>query len=320
MNKYYTYIYLDPRKPGKFKYKEYQFDFEPFYVGQGTGYRWKRHLDFKNKSSNRNFNLEKKEIILSILEDSLNPIILKVKDNISSEESILVEMELISLIGRIDNQTGTLTNKSNGGENCSEFKHSKEFIKTLYRPITQYDLYGNLIKEFESIKQASEDLNLLGNTIYQSCVGDIKIVKDKWIFLYSEDKFEKRIRNIKGYAVVREDIYGNKTEYKSITDAARINNIRLQEIHKICNGKRLSHGGYFWDYIDCDDSIKKIKNDIKKNYNIIPNRVIKRDENGNIINIYENIFIASLQTNQSLARLAKKIKGEYKNDGFEYEI
>ena len=34
--KYYVYIYIDPRKPGKFKYGEYEFDYEPFYIGKGS--------------------------------------------------------------------------------------------------------------------------------------------------------------------------------------------------------------------------------------------------------------------------------------------
>ena len=34
-NKFYVYVYLDPRKPGSFKFGEYEFDYEPFYVGKG---------------------------------------------------------------------------------------------------------------------------------------------------------------------------------------------------------------------------------------------------------------------------------------------
>ncbi len=40
MNNFYTYIYLDPRKPGTFIYDNmFEFEYEPFYVGKGKGNR-----------------------------------------------------------------------------------------------------------------------------------------------------------------------------------------------------------------------------------------------------------------------------------------
>lgn len=48
MNVYYVYAYLDPRKLGKFKYDEFEFDYEPFYIGKGTKSRILRHLKNEN--------------------------------------------------------------------------------------------------------------------------------------------------------------------------------------------------------------------------------------------------------------------------------
>ena len=45
----YTYIYLDPTKPGKYYYQGYYFDYEPFYVGKGYGNRFYEHIYIKLK-------------------------------------------------------------------------------------------------------------------------------------------------------------------------------------------------------------------------------------------------------------------------------
>ena len=36
-------MYLDTRKKGEYKYANYVFEYEPFYVGRGIRYRYKEH-------------------------------------------------------------------------------------------------------------------------------------------------------------------------------------------------------------------------------------------------------------------------------------
>lgn len=109
---YYTYIYLDPTKPGHFTYSGVSFLFEPFYVGKGSGYRKFIHLtrDIKYETNKlkarkiaklqKNFNL--REYIVTINADD-------------EESAFLMEKQLVAEIGRRDLCTGPLCNLMDGG-------------------------------------------------------------------------------------------------------------------------------------------------------------------------------------------------------------
>lgn len=124
--KYYVYVYLNTLKPGKFKYGDLEFDFEPFYVGKGMGERYLYHLNkvkFKNKyKSSKKFN-----IIEKIIEENSEPIIIKLFDNCEETESLLLEKKIITEIGRMDLGNGPLTNLNDGGIKPQDnYKHNKE--------------------------------------------------------------------------------------------------------------------------------------------------------------------------------------------------
>jgi len=104
---YYVYVYLDPRKNGKFIYDNLKFDFEPFYVGKGKGNRIEQGLHDNNN------NINKQQIISEIFNDGLKPICLKICENISNEKSYELEKELIQKIGRL-NENSVLTNVTKG--------------------------------------------------------------------------------------------------------------------------------------------------------------------------------------------------------------
>ncbi len=119
-NKYYTYIYLDPRKAGSYKYtiKDgtiFEFSNEPFYVGKGQGKRDKHHLYLRNSTKTHNKYLTSK-ISKIIKETSLEPIIIKIAQDLDEEKSFIIEKELIKLIGRKDLGLGTLCNHTDGGD------------------------------------------------------------------------------------------------------------------------------------------------------------------------------------------------------------
>lgn len=116
MNNFYIYSILDPRKPGNFTYNEYSFNYEPIYIGKGTNKcRMKEHL--MPSQLKRDHNKLKVNKIKKIIKEGNYPILHIIIDNLSSEENaLLIERNIVLLIGRIDIGTGPLTNLTNGGE------------------------------------------------------------------------------------------------------------------------------------------------------------------------------------------------------------
>ena len=125
MKDYYIYIYLDPRKIGNFVFEDITFDYEPIYVGKGIKDRVKRHLYLCKKSKTYFHNKLK-----LILNEGFEPIYKIIKTSLTEEQALTEEIKLIKLIGREENG-GTLTNLSDGGEGQSGYKHREESkIKT----------------------------------------------------------------------------------------------------------------------------------------------------------------------------------------------
>jgi len=119
---FYVYVYLDPRKSGKFIYGKYIFDYEPFYIGKGRGSRAYIHL--KHICSNNKYFYNKINKILR--ETGKNPIILKYKEDLVENVSFEFEKEMIDIIGRKDLKRGPLCNLTDGGEGISGYKRSDE--------------------------------------------------------------------------------------------------------------------------------------------------------------------------------------------------
>lgn len=109
---YYTYILLNPCKPGKFVYENVgTFAYEPFYVGKGKGKRCYDH--FKESCSG---NKHKFFTIKKIKNKGMLPIIVKIIDGVEEQQALDIEIKVISSIGRSDLSKGPLTNLTDGGD------------------------------------------------------------------------------------------------------------------------------------------------------------------------------------------------------------
>ena len=157
----FIYVYLDPRKPGEYKYGDYRFDHEPFYVGVSSGRtihdRKARHLQYAKNDKDITNNNYKKNIIKSILSDNLEPIILKYIDGVSLSESFLKEKDMISTIGNRYDKSGPLVNISKGGDGGDNFTNNprKEEIREIHRKNalgSNNNMYGLPLEEYPSHK------------------------------------------------------------------------------------------------------------------------------------------------------------------------
>jgi hypothetical protein len=180
MGEYYIYAYLDPVKIGPFKYGEFSFGYEPFYIGKGKGKRYQRGLNDKG-------NIIKRSKIEKIYSRGHEPLIVKIKSGLNENEAFDLEISLVKEIGRIVLKNGPLTNISDGGigskgrkdtkkdsQRKEKFKHSEEWKKILSKSILQFDLDGKFISEYPSIKEAAEKTGGIKQNISSNLTGKYK--------------------------------------------------------------------------------------------------------------------------------------------------
>ena len=120
---FYTYIYRDPRK-----------NHEPFYVGKGQGSRCFKHL---TGTSNVRFRNKLKALNnLDLLPQ------IEIWNTSCEGASWLLEILFIQKYGRLDLGTGTLCNKTNGGEGTSGYKLTDETKRKISDALT-----GRIVSE-----------------------------------------------------------------------------------------------------------------------------------------------------------------------------
>lgn len=273
MNDYYVYVFLDPRKPGEFKYGKYLFNYEPFYVGKGRGKRIKQHYNPGELSRNTLKNTKIKAIINS----NLKPIEIYLYENSTESESLEREIELINLIGRLDIKTGILTNMTTGGDGVSGYiatdelksirskngsgnknhfygqKHKEDTFKFISRQVYQMDLNNNIISEFKSIADAARQTTSNDNHIRDCCKGHRKTHNGfKWKYVNDDNVITRNWKGGGGISkkVLQLDFDTEEIirEWDSITQASIELKLPRKGINRVLNGTRKSTGGFKWKY------------------------------------------------------------------------
>lgn len=106
---HYLYIYLDPRRPGKYTYSNFvSFLYEPIYIGKGKNNRALSHIKEVSwvKPGGNKLKLNK---IKKIIESGQLPIV-SILEYGSQDYILNLEQFYILTIGRLINDTGPLTN------------------------------------------------------------------------------------------------------------------------------------------------------------------------------------------------------------------
>lgn len=136
---YYIYIFTDPTKPGIYIFENYEFEFEPFYVGvSNTNSYYKReevHIKYAKIKKDVTNNKYKMNIINKILKENKEPYVYRLFEDSNRNFIFDMEKNIISIIGTRFNGKGPLVNISGGGDGGDTFTNNplKEVIREKHR-------------------------------------------------------------------------------------------------------------------------------------------------------------------------------------------
>lgn len=251
MDEYYVYCLLDPRFSGEFTYGNITFDHKPFYIGKGKGKRINEHI--RTAQMNRDKNKLKVNKILSIQKSGLEPIKLKIYENLEEQDALNKEMDLIKIIGRKDLKTGILLNLTNGGENnWCKFKDlgiEEQNKIRLSQSLRMKE--NNPMKNPDTAKKCGDSKRgVLHTDDYKSqmSISLKNSIKHKVSTSSAENKEIHRIIQEKNMKPVLQYDMSMKfiKEYPSIMEASRKTNIRKGDISSVLNGRQKTAKGYIF--------------------------------------------------------------------------
>lgn len=191
MNTYYTYIYLDPRKPGTYTYQDLIFEFEPFYIGKGKGRRFERSYKEAIKGKGTKYRHNK---IRSIVKHCLEPIIIKVFKDISEHEAFSKEIELVkafkpyltNLTGGGDGASGRIVSQKSRDKSSNTHKK----IWTEEKKKEQSEIIKSVIKD-EDVKRRVELRKSRGTNIHSEETKEL--LKDKIKIKWQDPLFKQKV-------------------------------------------------------------------------------------------------------------------------------
>lgn len=183
------------------------------------------------------------------------------------------------------------------------------------KPIIQFDLNMNKIKEFNSINEASRELNITSVRISKCCRKLLNSIDDN-VFLYKDEYISEQTngiyKNKKYNNIIQFDLNFNIVKlFKSTSQASKELNIKKSLILSCCNNDQKSTNKFIFMY--------KNKYNPTIQYKLIKNtkakKIVQFDLNMNIIKTFESIIKASNELNISDSNISSCCKGNRKTTG-----
>lgn len=237
---FYVYTYADPETN------------EVFYVGKGHGDRDRFH--YLNRNSHYNKGLG--ERIRNIVDSNMIPIITRVGEFLCEQDAYDHERVLIAQYGRLDLSTGTLYNRTPGGEGygqrgsswSDELRQEKRRnyaanprgatyskFSLLGEPI-ELDLHREHLREMGFTPSMLNAVNACANGKRFSAYG------------YRWCRSGEELPNVVGKGIQIEQLLDDVvvSTYSSIQSASRHTGINASDINQCVLGQYRSAGGFFW--------------------------------------------------------------------------
>lgn len=237
---FYVYTYTDPETN------------EVFYVGKGHGDRDRFHL--LNRKNHYNKGLGDR--IQAIVDSNLFPIITRVEESLSEQDAYALERELIREHGRMDLSTGTLYNRTPGGEGYGKTGSSwsdelKQHRRAQYASsprgatYSRFSLMGELLESDlhrEHLRNANFTPSML-NAVNACANG-----KRFSAYGYRWSRTGEPLPNVRGKGIPVEQLFNGDViaVYPSIQAASTATTINQSDINQCVLGNYKSAGGYFW--------------------------------------------------------------------------
>ena len=149
----------------------------------------------------------------------------------------------------------TISHRSSG-QGCRKCGRKKA-SQALSLSVQKIDIKsGQVIKTYNSIREASDDTKITSSNITMVCTGQRKTAGGyKWQYIDNKAMSHKKKKTKTIYMI---DILSDKIlkKFASVREASEKNGIYEGSIRKVCERNRRTAGGYIWRYADEEENKK----------------------------------------------------------------